>query len=246
MVTPPAPVPFLYPDAQVAALRGARLIAERLREGPSNAVLSLGLSGGSTPGPLYAHLAEQDVPWSRVHLFWIDERFVPPTDERSNERLVRETLLRRVPVPETHIHPVPTDLPTAQDAADAYDDTLRTVLGPMGGLTVAVLGMGEDGHTASLFPGQPLDHPGRRAVHTLAPDTSPVRDRITVTRELLADSDSVFFFVTGKSKCAIVQRALSGEEPPPFPAAAIRGRCQTAWLLDDAAGNGCGVALVKG
>ena len=238
----PSPTPFLYESAAAAAHAGAQQVAEALREAPDDVPLALGVSGGSTPAPLYRALADEDVPWHRLQVFWIDERFVPSTDERSNERLVREALLNRVPIPAANIHPVPTHLPTAQAAADAYDATLRRVLGDQGGLTVAVLGVGEDGHTASLFPGQPLDHPGRRAVHTPAPDTSPVRDRITVTRELIADSSTAFFLVTGMKKQDIVVRCLCDVESV-LPAAKVHARDETIWLLDREAAGPCGVAL---
>lgn len=240
---PSPPTPHVVLSAEQAARTGARLVAERLRAAPPDVPLALGVSGGSTPAPLYRALADEDVPWKRLHVFWVDERFVPPTDERSNERLVREALLDRVPIPEAHIHPVPTHLPTPEAAADAYDATLRQILGDAGGLTVAVLGVGDDGHTASLFPGQPLDHPGRRAVHTLAPDTSPVRDRITVTRELLADSCAALFLVTGAKKQAVVERCLC-EDDSALPAAHVFARDQTIWLLDREAAGRCGVALM--
>jgi len=241
---PTPPTPFLYDSAANAAHAGAQRVAEALRAAPSDKPLSLGVSGGSTPAPLYRALADEDVPWHRLQVFWIDERFVPPTDERSNERLVREALLDRVPIPAANIHPVPTHLPSAQAAADAYDATLRRVLGDRGGLTVAVLGVGEDGHTASLFPGQPIDHPGRRAVHTLAPDTSPVRDRITVTRELLADSSTAFFLVFGTKKQAMVERCLCDDDAT-LPAAHVRARNETLWLLDRDAAGPYGIALMK-
>lgn len=240
------PTPHVVATAEKAAQTGARLVAERLRDAPPDVPLALGVSGGSTPAPLYRALADEDVPWERLHVFWVDERFVPPTDDRSNERLVREALLERVPVPEANIHPVPTHLPTVEAAADAYDATLRRILGDAGGFTVAVLGVGEDGHTASLFPGQPIDHPGRRAVHTLAPDTSPVRDRITVTRELLADSETALFLVTGENKRDVVERCVcEGGGDPTLPAAQVHGRDETVWLLDRAAAGRCGVALMS-
>lgn len=243
---PTHPVPNVYPSAAAAAEAGAAYVAQALREAPLGRPLSLAVSGGSTPAPLYRALARLSLPWHRLHVFWADERFVPPTDERSNERLVRESLLAHGLVPESFVHPVPTNAATPQAAAEAYDATLRQVLGPDGGLTVALLGAGEDGHTASLFPGQPLDHPGRRAVHVHAPDTSPVRDRITLTRELFAASDHVVFFVTGAGKADVVENAFC---PTPttvaFPASTIKARTGAEWFMDRDAMGDCALVLKR-
>lgn len=240
------PTPLLLPSPDEVARQGAAHVAALLRAAPANRPLALALSGGSTPAPLYRRLATLDVPWERLHVFWVDERFVPPTDARSNERLVREALLEAVPVPAAHVHPVPTDAATPGEAADRYDARLREVLGADGGFTVAILGAGDDGHTASLFPGQPLDHPGRFAVHTRAPATSPVTDRITVTRALLAQSEHVVFLVTGETKAPIVEASLFAPETPPrYPAGAITARQSVAWIMDANAAGAHGVALCR-
>ncbi len=140
---------------------------------------AVALSGGSTPRALYRDLAEPPYrdafPWSRAHWFWGDERFVPPDDALSNYRMVREALLSRAPIPAANIHPVPTEGLDPEAAASAYERELKSFYGaerldparPL--FDVTLLGLGEDGHTASLFPGtavlaerDPLGGGGRR------------------------------------------------------------------------------------
>lgn len=226
---------FVAPDATAAAAHGAdRAAAALVAADAAGRLPVLAVSGGSTPAPLYRRLAARtDVPWPRVHVVWVDERMVPPTDARSNERLVREALLDHVPVSPAHVHPVATTAGTPAEVAAAYDALLGALFGrdaDAPGISAAVLGVGDDGHTASLFPGAPLPPADRLAAHTVAPPTSPVADRITLTPSLLARTDVAVVLVTGAAKAGVVARALGGDAA--LPAAHLTTRGEVAWVLD--------------
>lgn len=169
----------------------------------------LGLSGGSTPGPVYDALGrKKTVDWNRVHVFLADERCVPPDDARSNRKLVEDTLLKHAAVPDLQRHFPDTSLPPGE-CARFYDHALRTLL-PDDGPNVVTLGMGDDGHVASLFP--PLStadlHTAEYAVATTVPVGSdgaprfPVRDRISTTITLLRTAETKVFLLNGAAKRA--------------------------------------------
>lgn len=191
------------------------------------------LSGGETPKRTFEHLSRRgaELDWGRVHLFWADERAVPRTDPSSNFRLARELLLSRLPVPDTSVHPWRTDLPPAEAARD-YQDTLARVFGIVPTETPAFdlifLGVGCDGHTASLFPGSPgLEENGKWAVENSAPP--PVGARLTLTLPVLNAARQAVFLAQGADKAPIVQRVLAGDRT--LPAARVRAR-RTIWILD--------------
>ncbi len=219
------------------AHEAARYVARLLRQSGTDRPVTLALSGGSTPVPLYHALAaEEGVPWSRLHVFLVDERFVPLDAEESNWKLARETLLSHVPVPECNLYPVPTHLNTATEAAAAYEATLRAALGPTPAWDVAVMGMGEDGHTASLFPGSDFQNAAGLIAATISPPTSPVKHRITATLPFLNRTRHVVYLVTGAQKRDLVARVFGDAGAcPDVPAACVRGTQSTRWYLDEAA-----------
>jgi 6-phosphogluconolactonase len=205
---------------------------------------SVCLSGGSTPRPLYEQIATPAIasrfPWPRVHWFWGDERFVPQNDPDSNYRMARDAFLSRVPIPTGNIHPIPTEGLSADEAATAYEATLKKfygadVLAPDQPLfDVTLLGIGENGHTASLFPGQPALREMRRwAVPTIGTDAQP---RITLTYPVLDSSRDVAFLATGASKRDVVARARAGDRA--LPAALVSPIGRLHWLTDRAAAPG--------
>jgi 6-phosphogluconolactonase len=205
---------------------------------------SICLSGGSTPRLLYQQIATPAIasrfPWPRVHWFWGDERFVPQNDPDSNYQMARDALLSRVPIPTGNIHPIPTEGLSADEAAAAYETTLKKfygadVLAPDRPLfDVTLLGIGENGHTASLFPGQPeLQEKRRWAVATIGADAQP---RITLTYPVLDSSRDVAFLATGASKRDVVVRARAGDRA--LPAALVRPIGRLHWLTDRAAAPG--------
>ncbi len=201
---------------------------------------AISLSGGSTPRRLYRILAEppyrEAFPWSRTHLFWGDERFVPHDDSRSNYRMVRDALLSRVPIPPSNIHPVPTDPVSPQAAASAYEHILKSFydadrLSPNLPLfDVTLLGLGQDGHTASLFPGtEALTERERWAVAVVGAKSEA---RITLTYPALESSRHVAFLVEGKEKQSIL--ALLDRDRD-LPAARLHPGGRIYWFLDRAA-----------
>jgi 6-phosphogluconolactonase len=196
------------------------------------------LSGGSTPRPIYERLATPAFaarfPWRRVHWFWGDERCVPHDHPDSNYRMVQEALLCRVPVPATNIHAIPTQPLTPEQAALAYEGTLKQfyrsdALNPKQPLfDVTLLGIGDDGHTASLFPGQPALQERRRwAVAVVGARSEP---RVTLTYPALDSSAHVAFLATGAGKREAVARAMAGNKQT--PAALVRPIGQLHRFID--------------
>ena len=199
------------------------------------------LSGGSTPRRLYEVLAVPPVvtrfPWDDVHWFWGDERFVPPDHADSNFRMVDEALLSVAPIPRENTHPVPTEGLSLTDAASSYEATLKNFYGedslhperPL--FDVTLLGLGGDGHTASLFPGTPaLAEKERWVVGVDPPGREP---RITLTYPALESSRTIAFLVAGAGKREILSRAL--EADPQLPAARLHPVGEVVWFADRAA-----------
>lgn len=204
---------------------------------------AIALSGGSTPKPLYALLATPDIsrriPWDRVHVFWGDERCVPADHPDNNARMAREALLSHVPIPPANIHAIPTE-GEPEAAAAAYQRTLQdfygaSTLDPSRPLfDVNLLGMGDDGHTASLFPGAPqLDEASAWvvAVRNQKPET-----RITLTYPALASARTVLFMVEGAVKEPALTRVFAGDRA--LPAARVHADGEVIWYLDRSAAPG--------
>lgn len=199
------------------------------------------LSGGSTPRRLYEQLATSVIasrfPWGRAHWFWGDERFVPHDHPDSNYRMARDAFLSRVPAPSSNIHPIPTEGLSPEQAAVAYQATLKRFYGanrlapdrPL--FDVTLLGIGEDGHTASLFPGQPsLQDTQAWVVAVIGAKSEP---RITLTYPALDSSHHVAFMATGEGKRDVVARAQAGDVT--IPAAGVRPVGCLHWFIDRAA-----------
>jgi len=207
-------------DAASASEAAAAQIAEAVHTGGH-----VGLSGGSGPRAAYERVAILRPDWSRVELWWIDERCVPPADGRSNYRMIRESLLDGLARPPVVVHRVRGELPP-EEAADEYDAELEDVT-----LTLAVMGVGPDGHTASLFPNSPaLDETERRAVAVEA-GMEPFVPRVTMTRPMLGAAETMVYLVTGEAKADAVRRAFEDAPSPDTPASLVRGR-RTIALLD--------------
>ncbi|HYZ31137.1 MAG TPA: 6-phosphogluconolactonase [Crenalkalicoccus sp.] len=224
------------PDAlaeRVAAWLSERATAKR-------GGFSLALSGGSTPKRLYQRLAaapwRDRMPWGRVQLFWGDERFVPADHPDSNQRMTREAMIAQVPIPPGNVHPVPVDS-TPEEAARRYEAELRAFAAERPGeplFDVQLLGLGPDGHTASLFPGTPAL--AERRAWVVAVVGAKPEPRITLTYPALDDSGAVAFLVTGAEKRAILRRLLDGDAA--LPAAALRPRGDVLVFADRAATGG--------
>jgi 6-phosphogluconolactonase len=187
----------------------------------------VGLSGGSTPKTAYALAADLQPSWANAHVWLCDERVVPLDDERSNFRLVQESVLTRVRAAPL-VHVVETRL-GAEEAAARYDEELRGVT-----LDLAVMGIGPDGHTASLFPDAPgLDERERRAIAAEA-GLEPWVERVTMTPPVFAEARLLVYLAVGEGKAEAVKRAFADDPSPATPASLVRGR-ETIAILDPAA-----------
>lgn len=225
-------------DPHALARRAADWFVETAAAAPG--AIRISLSGGSTPKEMYALLASDELrgrlPWERMEFFWGDERFVPYSDAASNYRMTVETLLSRAPIAADHVHPVPVE-GTPRDAAAAYENVLKRSYGaaalepsrPL--FHIMLLGLGADGHTASLIPGQPVLDDRNRWVAAVAegrPET-----RITLTYPAIESSAFIAFLAAGAEKARAVRLARAGDES--IPAGRIRTSGQIIWFLDRAA-----------
>lgn len=213
-------------DVDVRVVENPAIAAAELL---ASATGHVALSGGSTPAPAYEHAARLRLDWSGMHIWFGDERAVPPTDERSTYRLVRAALLDALSrLPETHR--IRGEL-NAEEAARRYDEELEGIT-----LDLALNGIGPDGHTASLFPNAPaLDERERRAV-AAEPGLEPFVDRVTMTWPVFAEARLLVYLVTGEGKAEAVRRAFAEEPGPETPASLIRGR-ETVAILNAAAAS---------
>ncbi len=224
------------PDA-VAEAAAAWLLAEA----SAKQRFTVSLSGGSTPKRLYEKLASpayrDRFPWSRTEWFFGDERFVPADDEDSNFRMVKEAMLSKVPVPEANVHAFDTAAPSPEEAASRYERTLKGFYGsdridpsrPL--FDVTLLGLGPDGHTASLIPGQPvLDE---RETWVAAVTEGRPEARLTLTYPAIESSTAIAFLVTGAEKSEMLAHVRSGAED--VPAGRLRSNAEAHWFVDRAA-----------
>ncbi len=203
---------------------------------------TLALSGGQTPQPLYRLLAGEGyrhaLDWQRVCFCWVDERYVPPTHLLSNFRLVYELWLRSYQLPASCLYPMPTHLPDPDDAARAYERCLRELFGKrvrFPHFDLILLGMGEDGHTASLFMGDAaLEETHRWVVPAWAP-VEP-HQRLTLTLPVLNAARRVWFLVAGEAKRDALKRVFQPQhDEPPLPAARVQPRRgELIWWIEDA------------
>ena len=212
----------------------AATIAHLLKESPGKA--TLGLAGGSTPRTTYTRLLQEAVDWTSVHAWVADERWVAPDHPDNNMRMARETLLDRVPA---HIYPVPwASDRDPREAADRYEQTLLELLPEADGAPspdVVLLGIGEDGHTASLFPETAaLDIEDRWFAANWVPEKETWR--LTATLPLLHAARNIIFLAAGAAKAAPLARILLGDEQPDLPARRVmEGSAAVTWLIDRAA-----------
>jgi len=201
---------------------------------------TVALAGGSTPKGLYSLLATKAaLAWDKIYFFFGDERHVPPDNPESNYRMAREALLSKVPIPAQNIFRVPAENPDAAQAAQTYEDTLRRFFPPAEAFPrfdLILLGMGPDGHTASLFPGsKALQEKSRWVVSNWVEKFKT--DRITLTLPVLNNAAVVMFLAAGEDKTETLKEVLQGTKPgEQFPSKLIRPtNGQLIWLVDQAA-----------
>ena len=211
---------------------------------------ALALSGGSTPRELYRRLASaplrERIAWDRVYLFWGDERAVPPDHPDSNYRMAHEAMLSHLSIPPANVYRMPGEAADLEAAAEEYEAALRRYFSasPAGEsrFQLVLLGLGPDGHTASLFPGSPALNEVRKWVVAtpVAPLNPPIR-RLTLTYTILDNAAQVIFLVTGANKAGLVREILAGGADDRYPAARIHpADGETMWMLDAEAGREVG------
>jgi len=225
-------------DADALARAAAERILARLHRSAGR--LAVCLAGGSTPERLYELLAGEPycnaVPWNHIHWFWGDDRFVPHDDARCNSGMARRLLLDRMPVPSGNICPIPTSVENVEEAARRYETELRRFYGaerllpgrPL--FDIVLMGLGPDGHTASLFPGHAqLEEKIRWVVGVPEAGLEPFVPRVTLTFPTLASTREMLFLVSGPSKREILTQVLAGAD---LPAARAYSDGELVWLVD--------------
>lgn len=209
-------------------------------------VFNVALAGGSTPEMLYGLLAalpfREDLDWTQVHLFFGDERAVPADHADSNYRMANATLFTPLALPAANIHRMPADMPDLDAAAQAYEAEIRAHFAPsdpevLPRFDLILLGMGSDGHTASLFPHKPALQEKTRLVVGTEPGLKPFVPRLTLTFPALDAAAHVLFLVAGADKAATLHRVLNGPaEPEALPSQAVAPTAGSlVWLVDQAA-----------
>jgi len=236
----------VFTDLEALSDAAAEIVVAIARESvAARGRFSIALAGGNTPKRTYQLLAERhrnEIDWSCWQVLFGDERFVPNDDKRSNYRMAHDALLANASIPAGNVHPIPTDTPTVGDAADAYDRTLRRVLAAddtrPSAIDLVLLGLGPDGHTASLFPGSPvLAERTQWARAVEAPTTvQPAVPRVTLTLPCLNGARNVLFRVAGNDKRPVVVEIMQGDEAAQrYPAAMVRAAGRTVWLIEQSA-----------
>jgi 6-phosphogluconolactonase len=230
-------------DEEALADRAADLFVDRGKQAVSSrGMFCVALSGGTTPRGLYRKLAAEpiasQVHWSQVQVFFSDERFVPPDSNESNYRMAKEALLSKVPIPDRNVHRVETINTLPEESAGLYEQGIRRVFktgqADVPRFDLILLGLGDDGHTASLFPGtNALSESGRLVVANFVKALDSWR--ITFTLPLINAARNVVFLVKGQDKAVILQRVLSGDAR--LPATLVRpSHGDLGWLVDESAG----------
>jgi len=243
----------VYATPDEVARAAARSLAEVATVAMSHSGrFTLALSGGETPRPLYHTLAEEyreTLPWPKMHLFWGDDRFVPPDDPSSNYRLVQETLLQHVPVQQINVHPMPVFFHDPAAAAADYEATLKAYWrSAWPRLDLMLQGLGADGHTASLFPHAPALAARQRWVAAVSEPSVTPSQRLTVTLPVINSAARVYFIVTGAEKAGVVAEVLSGHaDAEACPAAGVQPvNGEVVWWLDEAAAAELGAVIIGG
>lgn len=219
--------------------RSQTIVVDKIQSAiASSGQCSIALAGGSTPKPLYEALAQENLPWEQIHVFWGDERYVTPNHPDSNQLMARQAWLDKVSIPEGNIHPVPTDSNNPEIDAERYEAVVRKVFATspeeFPTFDIILLGMGDDGHTASLFPHTPVLNEKSKAIAVGNKDGQP---RITFTVPLLNQANSVLFLVAGANKQPALEQVFAAQgDATTYPSRLINPQGELWWLLDRDAG----------
>lgn len=243
-----------FSDIESLSVKAAELFLDLSEKTISEKKIFIaGVSGGSTPETLYTLLGStpfrDNVDWSHIHLFWTDERFVPHDHEESNYRLLYDRLLSRISIPPENIHPVRTDSASPAHAAECYEEEISNFFhlsaGEFPAFDLIMLGMGEDGHTASLFPSsRSLEEKTRLACPVYMKKPNP--DRVTLTLPVLNNSKQILFLVAGRSKSKVLKAVLTPEQRHKYPAGMIEPAGGILkWLIDEEAAEELNPEIIR-
>lgn len=233
----------IYPDLDTISREAANYTMRVAREAiAKRGKFTFALSGGTTPGKMYGLLTSEpyrsQIDWNAVHLFWSDERCVPPADPQSNYHLAQEVLLSKLNLRPEQIHRMPADRPDREKASADYAEEIRKVLGgnDVPAFDLIQLGMGPEAHTASLFPHQPSLREEKRLIMPVSVPKPPP-DRLTFTPPLLRAARHILFLAVGADKAEALHEVLEGaDNPEEYPSQGIvkQAKGEVVWMLDTA------------
>ena len=230
----------VLPDKEALIERSLEVVLSKMQAAiQERGRCTIALAGGGTPKPLYEAIATQNLPWDKIHVFWGDERYVPPDHPDSNQGMARSAWLDKVDLPSANIHPMPTDSANPATDAQKHEEELREFfpvgVGEFPSFDVILLGIGDDAHTASLFPHTDALQILDKLVTVGNKDGQP---RITFTAPLINHAHCVIFLVAGASKRpALAQIFATDADPMTYPARLIKPLGELWWLLDESAGQ---------
>ncbi|MEA5595219.1 6-phosphogluconolactonase [Rivularia sp. UHCC 0363] len=229
----------VLPDKNALVERALSLILSKVDDAiQQRGRFTIALSGGSTPKPLYEALGKQQLPWDKIHVLWGDERYVAANHADSNQLMARNAWLDKVDIPPANIHAMPTDVAEPAQAAQLYEQDLQKLFnsapGEFPAIDVILLGMGDDAHTASLFPNTEALKVTDRLVTVGNKDSSV---RLTFTYPFINAAECVIFLVAGENKRpALAEVFAPNASSTTYPSRLIQPQKQLWWLLDEAAG----------
>jgi 6-phosphogluconolactonase len=232
----------VLPDKDALIQRSLAIVLDKIQAAiAERGLCTIALAGGGTPKPLYEQLATHDLSWGNIHIFWGDERYVPADHPDSNEGMARHAWLDQVAFPSANLHPMPTANPDPAVSASQHESELQQFFqlppGEFPRFDIILLGIGDDGHTASLFPHTAALQVRDRLVTVGTKDGQP---RITFTAPLINHARTVLFMVAGASKRpALAQIFAPVADDTTYPARLIQPEGELWWLLDQAAGQDC-------
>ena len=235
----------IYPNGDTLSHEAAQYIVRLANQAiVTHGRFTFALSGGNTPKELYGLLATEpyrsQIDWNAVEIFWSDERCVPPDNPESNYAMAEQVLLSKVSIPADHVHRMPADQSDREAASEEYTQEMQLVFGTHGipSFDLIQLGMGPEGHTASLFPHQPSLYVTDRLVMPVSVPKPPP-DRLTFTPPILNAAKNVLFLVTGTEKAHAVYEVIEGPyEPDEYPAQIVRPpHGEVTWMLDTTAAS---------
>jgi 6-phosphogluconolactonase len=228
----------ILPDKSALIERSHFLVLQKIQAAIATKDLcTIALAGGNTPKPLYEAIAKESLPWDKIHVFWGDERYVAPNDPNSNQKMARESWLNKVNISEKNIHPMPTNSENPEVDASKHEQELveffNLKTGEFPTFDVILLGMGDDGHTASLFPHTEALKINNHLVTVGNKNNEP---RLTFTVPLINAADCVIFIVAGSDKQIALEKIFSPEgDDLSYPSRLIKPQGELWWLLDQSA-----------